>query len=138
MDIATGKQLNLHKPYIDSIKLQSPKTGEELTRIPEVLDVWMDSGSMPYAQVHFPFAGFEDNSIQKADTKEEKEACFEFFKKMWKEEFDMDFHNRPNRTYEEIQKDFLESQVHYICESDEIVSSIQISKLTNEEKYVPL
>ena len=49
-------EFNLHKPYIDSIKLQSPKTGDTLTRIPEVLDVWMDSGSMPYAQVHFPFA----------------------------------------------------------------------------------
>ncbi len=51
----TCTPFNLHKPYIDSIKLQSPKTGEELARIPEVLDVWMDSGSMPYAQMHYPF-----------------------------------------------------------------------------------
>lgn len=58
-DIANKKALNLHKPYIDAIKLQSPKTGEELTRIPEVLDVWMDSGSMPYAQMHYPFANKE-------------------------------------------------------------------------------
>lgn len=50
-----GQELNLHKPYIDAVKLQSPKTGNELTRIPEVLDVWMDSGSMPYAQMHYPF-----------------------------------------------------------------------------------
>ena len=48
-------EFNLHKPYIDSIKLKSPKTGNTLTRIPEVLDVWMDSGSMPYAQMHYPF-----------------------------------------------------------------------------------
>jgi isoleucyl-tRNA synthetase len=47
--------MNLHRPYIDAIKLQSPKTGDTLTRIPEVLDVWMDSGSMPYAQMHYPF-----------------------------------------------------------------------------------
>lgn len=50
-----GTEFNLHRPYIDAIKLQSPKTGAELTRIPEVLDVWMDSGSMPYAQMHYPF-----------------------------------------------------------------------------------
>lgn len=54
-----GVELNLHRPYIDSIKLQSPKTGNTLKRIPEVLDVWMDSGSMPYAQMHYPFANKE-------------------------------------------------------------------------------
>lgn len=54
-DISSEKQFNLHKPYIDAIKLKSPKTGNTLTRIPEVLDVWMDSGSMPYAQMHYPF-----------------------------------------------------------------------------------
>jgi isoleucyl-tRNA synthetase len=48
-------EFNLHRPYIDSIKLKSPKSGNTLTRIPEVLDVWMDSGSMPYAQMHYPF-----------------------------------------------------------------------------------
>ncbi len=51
----SGTELNLHKPYIDAIKLQSKTTGESLTRIPEVLDVWMDSGAMPYAQMHYPF-----------------------------------------------------------------------------------
>mgnify|MGYP002776295343 CR=1 FL=1 len=54
-----GTEFNLHRPYIDSIKLQSPTTGNTLTRIPEVLDVWMDSGSMPYAQMHYPFANKE-------------------------------------------------------------------------------
>ena len=51
----TTKLLNLHRPYIDVVKLKSPTTGNILTRIPEVLDVWMDSGSMPYAQMHYPF-----------------------------------------------------------------------------------
>lgn len=55
LDVAHKNLLNLHRPYIDSIRLQSPTTGHELTRIPEVLDVWMDSGSMPYAQMHYPF-----------------------------------------------------------------------------------
>ena len=54
-----GTEFNLHKPYIDSIKLKSPTTGNTLTRIPEVLDVWMDSGSMPYAQMHYPFENKE-------------------------------------------------------------------------------
>lgn len=50
-----GQEFNLHRPYIDEIKLKSPTTGAEMTRIKEVLDVWMDSGSMPYAQMHYPF-----------------------------------------------------------------------------------
>lgn len=52
---STGKKFDLHKPYIDEIKIQSPTTGQTLTRIPEVLDVRLDSASMPYAQVHYPF-----------------------------------------------------------------------------------
>lgn len=44
---------NLHKPYIDDITWE--KDGLTYKRIPEVLDVWMDSGSMPYAQMHYPF-----------------------------------------------------------------------------------
>ncbi|MDD2693842.1 MAG: class I tRNA ligase family protein [Candidatus Gracilibacteria bacterium] len=55
LDVTNKNLLNLHRPYIDAIKLKSPKTGNTLTRIPEVLDVWMDSGSMPYAQMHYPF-----------------------------------------------------------------------------------
>ncbi len=53
-----GLEFNLHKPYIDVIKLRR-EGGTELTRIPEVLDVWMDSGSMPYAQMHYPFENRE-------------------------------------------------------------------------------
>lgn len=47
------KIVNLHKPYIDDITWTA--NGLTYTRIPEVLDVWMDSGSMPYAQMHYPF-----------------------------------------------------------------------------------
>ncbi len=48
-----GKIENLHKPYIDDITWT--ENGLTYTRVPEVLDVWMDSGSMPYAQMHYPF-----------------------------------------------------------------------------------
>ena len=76
----------------------------------------MDSGSMPYAQVHFPFAGFEDPSVRRIESIEEKETCLNFFEKMWKEEFDMDFRNRPHTTYEAIKEDFMQSQVYIINE----------------------
>ncbi|MCA9353160.1 class I tRNA ligase family protein, partial [Patescibacteria group bacterium] len=46
--------LDLHRPYIDDVQILS-KIGEEMKRIEDVFDVWFDSGSMPYAQVHYPF-----------------------------------------------------------------------------------
>jgi isoleucyl-tRNA synthetase len=45
---------DLHRPYIDGVRLRHPETGEEATRVPEVLDVWFDSGSMPFAQWGYP------------------------------------------------------------------------------------
>ncbi len=47
-------ELDFHLPYIDRIALENEK-GEMLTRIPDVLDTWFDSGSMPYGRVHYPF-----------------------------------------------------------------------------------
>ncbi len=45
---------DLHRPYIDRVRVRHPETGEEATRVPEVLDVWFDSGSMPFAQWGYP------------------------------------------------------------------------------------
>ena len=45
---------------MDEIFLKDPKTGEKLTRVPEVLDCWFESGSMPYASKHYPFEGTKD------------------------------------------------------------------------------
>jgi|GEM_PF-1166247 len=53
-----GKEINLHRPKIDAIELIGAD-GNRLQRISEVLDVWMDSASMPYAQVHYPFENIE-------------------------------------------------------------------------------
>ncbi|MGV9366836.1 isoleucine--tRNA ligase [Amycolatopsis sp. NPDC003731] len=53
---------NLHRPYIDELTRPNPDdpTGEStMRRVPDVLDVWFDSGSMPYAQVHYPFENAE-------------------------------------------------------------------------------
>jgi isoleucyl-tRNA synthetase len=45
---------DLHRPYIDGVRIRHPETGEEARRVPEVLDVWFDSGSMPFAQWAYP------------------------------------------------------------------------------------
>jgi isoleucyl-tRNA synthetase len=55
----TKQEVDLHKHFVDKVFLTDPKTGKKMTRIPEVLDCWFESGSMPYASVHYPFA-FED------------------------------------------------------------------------------
>lgn len=51
-------ELDLHRPYIDDVVLVSD-SGESLKRIPEVMDVWFDSGAMPFAQDHYPFENRE-------------------------------------------------------------------------------
>jgi len=51
--------LDLHKPYIDNIHLKCEKCGGSMTRIPDVLDCWFDSGAMPFAQYHYPFENKE-------------------------------------------------------------------------------
>jgi isoleucyl-tRNA synthetase len=43
-----------HRPYVDDVEIPSPTGGEPLRRVPEVIDVWFDSGSMPFAQWHAP------------------------------------------------------------------------------------
>jgi len=56
--------LDLHKPYVDQISLKCEKCNGAMVRTPEVIDVWFDSGAMPYAQWHYPFENkdrFEKN-----------------------------------------------------------------------------
>lgn len=59
-----GGELDLHKPYIDDITFPCAQCGKTMQRVPDVLDCWFESGSMPYAQLHYPFENkkeFEDN-----------------------------------------------------------------------------
>lgn len=49
------EDIELHKPYIDDVKLYCPECGELMVREPEVLDCWFDSGAMSFAQFHYPF-----------------------------------------------------------------------------------
>ncbi|HEY7074729.1 MAG TPA: isoleucine--tRNA ligase [Solirubrobacteraceae bacterium] len=48
-----------HRPFVDAVEIPSPSGGEPLRRVPEVIDVWFDSGSMPFAQHHAPFENEE-------------------------------------------------------------------------------
>ena len=60
-------RIDLHRPYVDQIVLVSSK-GEPMRREPDLIDVWFDSGAMPYAQVHYPFEHKEDfNEVYPAD-----------------------------------------------------------------------
>jgi isoleucyl-tRNA synthetase len=52
---AAGLLTDLHRPYIDRIELRCMECGAAMRRVPELMDVWFDSGAMPYAQWHYPF-----------------------------------------------------------------------------------
>ena len=52
-------EIELHRPYIDNVTIKCPKCGKEMHRVPEVIDCWFDSGSMPFAQYHYPFENQE-------------------------------------------------------------------------------
>lgn len=57
--INVPEDIELHKPYIDNVHLKCEKCGKEMTRTTEVIDCWFDSGSMPFAQLHYPFENKE-------------------------------------------------------------------------------
>ena len=52
--------IELHRPYVDDVHITCPKCGGRMTRVPDVIDCWFDSGSMPFAQHHYPFENKEN------------------------------------------------------------------------------
>jgi len=63
------EKIDLHRPYVDDIVLVSA-TGKPMHREPDLIDVWFDSGSMPYAQIHYPFENadaFDNREVYPAD-----------------------------------------------------------------------
>ena len=54
------ENIELHRPYVDEVHLRCPECGKEMSRIPEVMDCWFDSGAMPFAQRHYPFEHKEE------------------------------------------------------------------------------
>ena len=55
MAVQMPEKLDLHRPYVDEIRLRCPSCSGEMERVSEVIDCWYDSGSMPFAQWHYPF-----------------------------------------------------------------------------------
>lgn len=53
------KNMELHRPYIDEVHIKCPKCNGTMDRVTDVMDVWFDSGAMPYAQFHYPFENKE-------------------------------------------------------------------------------
>ena len=53
------KNMELHRPYIDEVHIKCPKCNGIMNRVTDVMDVWFDSGAMPYAQFHYPFENKE-------------------------------------------------------------------------------
>ncbi|MDR7434968.1 MAG: isoleucine--tRNA ligase [Armatimonadota bacterium] len=60
MAIRMPEHFELHRPYVDEVVLRCPRCGGEMRRVPEVIDVWFDSGAMPVAQWHYPFENVEE------------------------------------------------------------------------------
>ena len=55
-----GPDIELHRPFIDAVTIRCPECGKEMHRVKEVIDCWYDSGSMPFAQWHYPFEHKEE------------------------------------------------------------------------------
>jgi len=64
--------LDLHRPYMDEVTFACGKCGGQMKRTPEVMDCWFDSGSMPFAQLHYPF---ENKGLFDRETKEADFIC---------------------------------------------------------------
>ncbi len=58
-ELPADKDIELHRPYLDGLVCKCPKCGGKMKRTPEVIDCWFDSGSMPFAQYHYPFENKE-------------------------------------------------------------------------------
>ena len=59
MDKEANGEVELHRPFIDDVTITCPQCGKQMHRVPEVIDCWFDSGSMPFAQYHYPFENQE-------------------------------------------------------------------------------
>ncbi len=61
-DVGDLSQIDLHKPYIDNVKISCDACAGTMARVPEVVDCWVESGSMPFAELHYPFENNTENN----------------------------------------------------------------------------
>ncbi len=54
------ESIDMHRPFVDDVHIVCPECGKQMSRIPEVIDCWFDSGAMPFAQWHYPFEHKDD------------------------------------------------------------------------------
>lgn len=66
------KTIDLHRPYVDFIYLKCEKCGKKMSRVPDVIDCWFDSGSMPFAQNHWPFEQVKNKNVDGLSDKDIK------------------------------------------------------------------
>ena len=59
MEDRNVREMELHRPYVDELHIKCSECGKVMNRVTDVMDVWFDSGSMPYAQFHYPFENKE-------------------------------------------------------------------------------
>ena len=59
-----NREINLHRPYVDDFEIVCSACSDSMKRVPEVVDVWFDSGAMPFAQVHWPFNQKKGEKLQ--------------------------------------------------------------------------
>ena len=59
MEDVNVREIELHRPYVDSLHIKCSECGQTMERVKDVMDVWFDSGAMPYAQFHYPFENKE-------------------------------------------------------------------------------
>ncbi len=94
-DISSLEQIDLHKPYIDQIKLKCEKCAGQMSRVPEVVDCWVESGSMPFSELHYPFENNQRTAIsgqQSADSNQQVQVVgAESFQKRFPADFVVEY-----------------------------------------------
>ena len=126
------KVADLHKHFVDNLAWKCKRCDGKMQRIPEVLDCWFESGSMPYASRHFPFENKIKNSefeFFKARTKKEIERCQQLRHQVFVKEQNID------EKLELDGKDFDENTRHFFAMKNEKIFGTVLRRETEERVW---
>lgn len=84
-------EFDLHRPYIDAMQFPCAKCGKPMRRVPEVADVWFDSGAMPFAEEHFPFEQTKDGKRKGASSRTLKGVQYDLQSAMRRLQYPADY-----------------------------------------------